>query len=446
MRKPRILVVDSTRTYQGMMNALALEVGAECVLADTLESGMVSLETGVFDLIVVAAVLSDGDGVEFARGCRTSPRHSGTPVLLVTADEPSSLAATAIPQGVTELIRRTDLELLGRHFADCAARWAAAADARVMVIDRGEHAAMPCAPVLRAAGLNVAHHSLEDGALRDLGSGTFDLVIIESALDDPTRGIEFLRAVRTAGSGAREVPILVMLADDDAAHRLECLRAGASDFLAPPLHPEDLVAHALTLIAGKRRDEQAAVASPTAPESALADDLTGVHSAQFLNQVAPMMLSAAARHGYPIALAVFDIDTLTQVNATHGKPVGDRVLAAVGKVIMSSCRREDIVARLEDDHFCAILPHCDLASALLKCERVRARIAALRTDGIGVTVSVGVSATPASGERRLPDLLDGAGLGLAAAKQHGRNRVVTESEARRRGAAELTRNAALLER
>ena len=84
--------------------------------------------------------------------------------------------------------------------------------------------------------------------------------------------------------------------------------------------------------------------------------------------------------------------------------------------------------------FAVILPFCDLSSALLKCERVRAKIAALRTDGLSVTVSVGIAGMAVDAARELDALLTGADTSLQVAKANGRNRVVTEPEAARKAA------------
>ncbi len=439
MKKPRILVVESARAYQNVLRELGAQVGAECVFVDQLDSALVRAEQEEFDLFVAATYLPDGEGVELARACRTSPRHSSVPILLITSDDPADLAAKVIPMGVTELVRRADLPTLRRHFAECAARWSAAADARVLVLASATHAAMPYADILRNAGLAVVDLTDPAAALAEIERGGFDLIINEMSLAAPMTCLAFIRQVRGKSIGNDIVPVLVVANLDDMAQRLECMRAGANDFFNPPYVAEELVARALTLVAGKRRTEQlraaiAAVPNERAPTQQLEDTLTGVHSRAFFDHLGPMAISAAERHGYPIAVVLFDIDALERVNETKGRNFGDRVIAAVGNVIMSSCRREDIVARYDGDRFAVILPFCDLSSALLKCERVRAKIAALRTDGLSVTVSAGIAGMAVDVARALDALLTGADISLQVAKANGRNRVVTEPEAERKAA------------
>jgi two-component system, cell cycle response regulator len=435
MKKPRILVVESARTYQRVLCELAAQVGAECLIAGDVNSAIVTAETEEFDLIVVATYLPDGNGVELARACRTSLRHTATPIVLVTSDEPATLTAEALSMGVTELVARTDLPALRRHFAACAGRWSAAADARVLIIANA--VPTPYDGILRSAGFAVVIHTDGKAALEDAGQGGWDLIVLEATLAVPLTCLSFVRRLRRPGHA--NVPILVIDNINDVALRLECMRAGANDFFAAPFAAEELVARALILVSTKRRldQEMAAIATASAPQvptQHFEDTLTGVQSRAFFDHLGPMAISAAQRHGYPVAVMLFDIDVFERVNASKGRAFGDRIIAAVGRVIMSSCRTEDIVARYEGDQFAVILPHCDLSAGLLKCERVRAKITAQRTEDVRVTVSVGLAAMSGNTPRDLPALIAGAEAALQVAKSNGRNRVVTEPEAERRAA------------
>ncbi len=127
MTNPRILVVESARAYQNVLREIAMLVGVECMFTDRIEAALVAVEREAFDLFVVATYLPDGHGAELASACRASPRHAATPFLLITSNDPATLTADVIGMGVTEVIRRSDLVSLRRHFAECVARGAAGA-------------------------------------------------------------------------------------------------------------------------------------------------------------------------------------------------------------------------------------------------------------------------------------------------------------------------------
>ena len=77
-----------------------------------------------------------------------------------------------------------------------------------------------------------------DGALHALLCERFDLAIIDIGL--PRRsGISVLNAVRNAG---RETPILMLTARDAVDDKINCLDAGADDYLVKPVDIDELAA------------------------------------------------------------------------------------------------------------------------------------------------------------------------------------------------------------
>jgi diguanylate cyclase (GGDEF)-like protein len=118
------------------------------------------------------------------------------------------------------------------------------------------------------------------------------------------------------------------------------------------------------------------------------------------------------------------------VNDSFGHPAGDRVLAAVGRAIVSSLRPADISARVGGEEFAVIVLETPIEHAVAVAERIRqkvaqARIAMTDTSETSVTVSIGVAALQ-SGESSI-DLYAAADAALYQAKEAGRNRVTTLS-------------------
>ncbi|MDW1951485.1 GGDEF domain-containing protein, partial [Vibrio sp. 812(2023)] len=73
----------------------------------------------------------------------------------------------------------------------------------------------------------------------------------------------------------------------------------------------------------------------------------------------------------PITLVMMDVDHFKQVNDTYGHVFGDVVLTGVAKVLDSSVRESDIVARLGGEEFVIVLPNTDLEEATALAERLR---------------------------------------------------------------------------
>jgi diguanylate cyclase (GGDEF)-like protein len=164
---------------------------------------------------------------------------------------------------------------------------------------------------------------------------------------------------------------------------------------------------------------------------AITDELTGLHNHRYFRQVYRLEFSRAKRYAKPLSLIMLDVDDFKKLNDTYGHPAGDRVLEAIGEIILSTVRAVDYGFRYGGEELVVILPETPRESALHVAERLRERIernAAGALKGIAdraVTVSVGVVSYPDDGTAReeLFDRVDGL---MYRAKRSGKNRVYHE--------------------
>ncbi len=84
-----------------------------------------------------------------------------------------------------------------------------------------------------------------------------DAVLVDRRLPDGD-GLDLVRQLREIEALAR-VPVLVITAGHDEAHRIDVLRAGADEYLAKPFEPADLLARLERVLAvppGGRRQRR----------------------------------------------------------------------------------------------------------------------------------------------------------------------------------------------
>ncbi len=163
-----------------------------------------------------------------------------------------------------------------------------------------------------------------------------------------------------------------------------------------------------------------------ATEMSYQDRLTGLFNRRYLEEALDREVRRAERYGLPLSLNMVDIDYFKAYNDTHGHSRGDEVLRIVAERLHSQTRSADIVTRYGGEEFALILPMTTKPRARLVGEKLRAAIAALKTesgeDSIGLTISVGVATFPEDGTTAAA-LLEAADAALYDAKARGRNRV-----------------------
>ncbi len=171
----------------------------------------------------------------------------------------------------------------------------------------------------------------------------------------------------------------------------------------------------------------------TLREEALTDALTGLLNRRGFQRA----VDDFCDRGTGIAgnsLLLCDVDNFKRINDSYGHLVGDRVLAAIGRVLKSRVKGRDVVARWGGEEFAVLLPETAAGDARHLAEQIRADVArgqikrVDRDEFVGsITISVGV-AEAAAGES-LESVLDRADAALYEAKGAGRNRTIVAPRA-----------------
>jgi diguanylate cyclase (GGDEF)-like protein/PAS domain S-box-containing protein len=156
------------------------------------------------------------------------------------------------------------------------------------------------------------------------------------------------------------------------------------------------------------------------------DSLTGLVNRGHFIELAVKELSRARRYGYPVALAMLDLDYFKAINDSHGHEVGDRVLQQFAALCRDSLRDSDLLARIGGEEFVILFPETTCAAALEVAERIRAAtaqagVAATAGPTVYFTTSIGITEF-ADVDAGIDALLSRADRALYDAKRSGRNR------------------------
>lgn len=166
-------------------------------------------------------------------------------------------------------------------------------------------------------------------------------------------------------------------------------------------------------------------------ELSIVDELTGLFNKRHFNETLHQESDRASRYNHPLTMFIMDIDNFKHFNDTYGHAEGDRVLAAMGKIITASIRTTDRGNRYGGEEFTVILPNTTAQEAIAVAERVRLSFAAhdfFPRDGEKVNKTVSLGITQLLPNDTPNSFLKRADKNLYQAKESGKNRYVLDSQ------------------
>lgn len=159
------------------------------------------------------------------------------------------------------------------------------------------------------------------------------------------------------------------------------------------------------------------------------DALTGLFNRRYLEDTLNREIHRSQRNNTHIGLILLELDEFAPFREEYGPAVGDRMIQAVGGLLLSSFRGSDVCCRFDGERFAVILPDASVTNTERRAEgmvvamshvRITQKGAALS----GLTASAGVAGFPKHAES-MEDLIAAAESALYLARDAGGNRAVT---------------------
>ncbi len=257
----------------------------------------------------------------------------------------------------------------------------------------------------------------------------YDLVIVSLTMKS-TDGLRICSKLRSFDE-TRQVPILVLVDEDDTRQLVRALEMGVNDYLVRPADSLEMMARVKTQLKRKRFADQLRENLHLSMRLATTDAVTGLYNRHYMTSHLETLATASRQKGKDLTVSLLDIDFFKKVNDTYGHASGDEVLKEFAERMARNIRGVDLAARYGGEEFVVIMPDTELRVAEIICERLRLTIAeepfkiSIQEEPIAITVSIGAAILK---ENETPqECLERADQALYKAKHEGRNRVVVLS-------------------
>jgi diguanylate cyclase (GGDEF)-like protein len=158
-------------------------------------------------------------------------------------------------------------------------------------------------------------------------------------------------------------------------------------------------------------------------QSAHEDALTGLLNRRGFERAFVRTIAYLKRYGGSAALIYLDLDNFKPVNDKYGHAAGDVVLREISRLIASSVRASDIVARIGGDEIALLLLNIDAIQTELKARALEDRVANTEFVISGTELDIGLSAgvTMLSGGDKLEAAMQRADTAMYARKKERKN-------------------------
>jgi two-component system cell cycle response regulator len=448
----RVLIVDDKPANLRLLEAQLHSEFFDTVSATNGRQALSSALRDLPDIVLLDVMLPDLSGYEVCRRLKADRRTWHIPVLMLTALDSAEARAEGTAAGADdfllkpafapELIARVRshvrLKLLADEFraresgehplvSPAMLEEDLSSERSVSIVVVDDHAHVLGGMSTHLGDFGAVIHVDRRQAFDQIARLPVDLVILPLIAEEEIAHNLRLAARIRSNQSTRRLPILAAVNRSENKPLVQAFELGVNDCVRAPVEGVELVTRVRTLLRRKRLSDRMRRSVGLSLQLASTDAVTGLFNRHYLEQQLDLLTARARAAGKPLSVLMLDIDHFKVVNDTHGHAAGDKVLRAIGELIIANVRGIDIAARYGGEEFAIVMPETDLATARPIADRLRRLLSALdiahdEAGALSVTTSIGV-AELCDADQDGHAVLARADNALYWAKRNGRNRV-----------------------
>jgi diguanylate cyclase (GGDEF)-like protein/PAS domain S-box-containing protein len=417
----KVLFVDDSQSVRFAYRQLLESNGFVVDTAASVQEGYAKGQSGAYDLAIVDYYLPDGSGDELTRRLTHAPATRNMPIAIITGSYKDAVIKKCLEAGAMECMFKNEVLELTL--------------ARIKALAR----------TIQTQKSVEAERVRLDGILRSVGDGVYGVDsegVITFANPAAVAMLEYADERELIGRtahqqfhhsagdgervGAEDSPLARAYLQGSELKSYETVFwTGAGAAL-----PVECTVLPLA-IQGRREGTVVVFRNISERKSAdrlrwelLHDQLTGLANRRFLIQALTQELDRRRERGGYSALLYIDIDRFNMIVENAGQQTADRVLVDIGHQLSQRLRQDDLLARLEDDHYALLLSAVQLENLFTIADGFRESLGEIKFQMYArpVTVRGSVGVAILSGEAPSAEyVIEHARLACQDAKRRGRD-------------------------
>ncbi len=242
--KLRILIVDDSLKVRMDLSDALQAGGFDTVLCADIRSAKEALVQDRADLLILDVLLSDGSGLDFLEELRRSEATSQVPVLLLTTQKEIKSRVQTMDAGAVVFIGKpydleevviqaqslTQVNGFGEGAFYAASGPSVLGAKRLLAVDDSITYLQELASQLREENYVVILASSGEEALKCLATEPVDGILLDLIMPGLS-GQEACKRIKQQAKW-RDIPLIMITAHDDRDAMIECINAGADDYIA----------------------------------------------------------------------------------------------------------------------------------------------------------------------------------------------------------------------
>ncbi len=254
-----------------------------------------------------------------------------------------------------------------------------------------------------------------------------DLILLD-VLMPAMNGYEVCQALQEDPSTA-DIVIIFMTVKDAAEDIIQGLSLGARDYILKPYNLEVVEARVSAALRVKKLNDRLKIENREMSDETYTDLTTGLRNRRFLIERLQEEAERAMRYGHPLAMVLLDVDDFDEISARKGQEERALLLAEVAVVLKSYSRSFDILARIEEGLFAAVLPDIALDDAVTYAGKIREEVESRKVlwpfKTSSPSVRVGIVASSGEFHMEGEEILEAALSALESARTNSSPAVVS---------------------